>query len=295
MNAPGLIIKGRTRDLGGFIVQRILPVAHKRSVGPFVFLDHMGPMSVDENHGMEVRPHPHIGLATVTYLFEGRGFHRDSLGSEQIIRPGDINLMVAGRGVVHSEHTPAEDRTSGSHTKMHGVQIWLGLPKKDEECEPSFVHWPKESFPAVTGLKGFEGKLLLGEFQGLKSPVISRWRTIFLDFASRANSAGDFAFGEQEVGILVISGECNIDGHQLSANDLIVVGDPSKVSIESATNARFLVIGGTPFPEERFMWWNFVSTSKERIRKAADDWKNNRMGQVKGETDVIPLPDTPLP
>lgn len=294
-NKGELIIHSRERDLGGFFVHRVLPYVEKRAIGPFVFLDHMGPMRIDETHAIDVRPHPHIGLATVTYLFEGRGFHRDSIGSKQVIEPGDLNLMTAGRGVVHSERTPAEDRDPKLKKSMHGVQIWIGLPKEFEECEPSFTNWPKEGFPLVSPAEGIKAKLLLGEFQGKVSPVPTLWRTLYLDCECKANASHDFLFNEEEIGILIVSGNCEIDGHELNVDDLIFVANPSSVSIKVKTDARVLVIGGKPFPEERYIWWNFVSSSKERIRKAADDWKNNRIGQVEGETEFIPLPEIPLP
>ncbi|OFZ30443.1 MAG: hypothetical protein A2622_08550 [Bdellovibrionales bacterium RIFCSPHIGHO2_01_FULL_40_29] len=290
-----LIIHSRERDLGGFNVHRVLPYIKKRAIGPFVFLDHMGPMKIDETHVLDVRPHPHIGLATVTYLFEGRGFHRDSIGSKQLIEPGDLNWMTAGRGIVHSERTPTEDRDPNLKKSVHGVQIWVGLPKEHEECEPNFTNWQKDKFPSQSLSEGFTAKLLLGEFQEKASPVPTLWRTLYLDCECKANSNYEFSFGEEEIGFLIVAGSCEIDGHDLKVDDLILVGDPAQVSIKAKTDARVLVIGGKPFPEERFIWWNFVSSSKERIHKAADDWKNNRIGQIEGETEFTPLPETPLP
>lgn len=294
-NKKEIIIHSRERDLGGFSVHRSLPTLQKRSVGPFVFLDHMGPMLLDETHALDVRPHPHIGLATVTYLFEGRAFHRDSLGSKQEITPGDLNLMIAGKGIVHSERSPTAERHQRPPKSVHGVQIWVGLPKESEECECSFTHWPKENFPSIQPAKNLSAKILLGEYQDTKSPVPTLWKTLFMDFASQSNFECDLSFSEQEVAIGVISGELSVDSHQIRENDLIVVGDPRAVKIQASQDTRFILIGGDPFPEPRFVWWNFVSSSKERLRAAANDWRNQTMGKVEGENDFIPLPEDSLP
>jgi len=290
-----IIIHARERDLGGFSVHRSLPHSQKRSVGPFVFLDHMGPLLLDETHALDVRPHPHIGLATVTYLFDGRAFHRDSIGSKQEITPGALNLMIAGKGIVHSERTPAEDRHQLPSRSIHGVQIWLALPKDSEECEPSFTHWPKESFPTIFPAKNLSANILLGEYNGKRSPVPTLWKTLFMDFENCADFDCELSFAEQEVAISVVSGELTVDSDQIKENDLIVVADPRTVKIKASKESRFVIIGGNPFPEPRYIWWNFVSSSKERLRRAADDWKNQTMGQVEGEHEFIPLPEQALP
>jgi redox-sensitive bicupin YhaK (pirin superfamily) len=287
-----LLIQGRAKDLGGFQVHRVLPHFSRRNVGPFVFLDHMGPMQVDETHGLDVRPHPHIGLATVTYLFEGRGLHRDSLGSVQIIEPGDLNLMTAGRGIVHSERTPEEDRRGG---RAHGIQIWLGLPTEHEEDPPAFRHWPRTEFPSPDLGDGFETKLLMGEWSGQRSPVPTLWPTLFVDIKSHAGARAGLSFAEAEVALFVASGACEVDGQSLGAEDLLVVADPGRISLASTAECRLIIIGGAPFPEPRYIWWNFVSSQKERIHAAAERWRRQSFGQVEGETDFIPLPDSPLP
>lgn len=290
-----IIIHGRERDLGGFIVHRSLPSAQRRFCGPFVFLDHMGPLEVTEEHQMNVRPHPHIGLATVTYLFDGRGYHRDSLGSKQMITPGALNWMTAGRGIVHSERTPKEDQIANPHKHMHGVQIWVGLPTEHEECDPSFAHWPSDSMPRVKFGNSIDAKLMIGEFNGTRSPVNCLSRTLFMDIPCAQAGEGKWSFNEQELGLFIVSGSATINGHELNGDDLILVADPKNIEIKYASNTRILAIGGEPFPEPRHIWWNFVSSKKELIHKAAAAWKEQTFGHVEGEIDFIPLPDDKLP
>ncbi len=291
-----LIIPGRERDIGGFKVTRSIPVAEKRAIGPFVFLDHMGPLKLANGQFLNVMPHPHIGLATVTYLFEGRILHRDSLDSTQIITPGDLNWMTAGRGIVHSERTPLEDRASNLNNKIHGVQIWVGLPKNLEECNPNFTHWSKESLPdfLFSGEKSI--KVLLGNYHGCASPVPIFWPTLLLDCNFKGNEEYEFSFPEKEMGFFITSGNCEINGNKLSINDLFVTANTQRVYFKTKEDCRFIVIGGDPFPEKRYIWWNFVSSSKERIQKAAEEWKNNQFGEIPGESDLTPLPvNSPFP
>lgn len=290
-----IIIHGRERDLGGFFVHRSLPSAQRRFCGPFVFLDHMGPLEVTEEHQMNVRPHPHIGLATVTYLFDGRGYHRDSLGSKQMITPGDLNWMTAGRGIVHSERTPKEDQIAEPHKWMHGVQIWVGLPVEQEECEPSFAHWPSDSMPRIKFGNNINAKLMIGEFNGTKSPVNCLSRTLFMDLPCTQAGEAHWSFNEQELGLFIVSGKATINGHELKSDDLILVADPKNIDIQYSENTRILAIGGDPFPEPRHIWWNFVSSKKELIHKAAASWKEQTFGHVEGEVDFIPLPNDKLP
>lgn len=287
------IIKGKEKDLGGFIIHRSLPVAKKRQLGPFVFLDHIGPVNLDEHRAMDVRPHPHIGLATVTYFFKGRGYHRDSIGSQQVIEPGALNLMTAGKGIVHSERTPKEDRTPG--VVMHGVQIWIGLPKEFEECDPDFKHYPKEILPTVKIQEGLKSKILIGEYGSIRSPVHTKWKTLFMDILSEKDLKTKLSFNEVELALFLVSGKAKVNGQDLIIDDLIVIENPKEVEVEFYKDTRFVVIGGDPFPEERFLYWNFVSTSKERLRKAAEDWKDQKFAKVPGETEYIPLPEGPLP
>ncbi len=290
-----IIIHARERDVGGLLVHRSLPYMKKRNVGPFVFLDHMGPLLLDKTHALDVKPHPHIGLATVTYLFEGRIFHRDSIGSKQEITPGALNLMIAGKGIVHSERTPVEDRDQIPARATHGIQIWVALPKDLEESEPSFTHWPKESFPTLSPTNNLSANILLGEHNGKKSPVPTLWKTLFMDCQNTTDFDCELSFTEQEIAISVVAGELNVNSHRIQENDLIIVDDPRTVKIKTSTASRFVIIGGDPYPEPRHIWWNFVSSSKERIRKAANDWKNQTMGQVEGEHEFIPLPSDLLP
>lgn len=289
-----IIIHGKKKDLGGFSVFRSLPTIHCRSVGPFVFLDHMGPMQVDETHHLDVRPHPHIGLMTVTYLLEGKGYHRDSIGSKQIINPGDINLMIAGKGIVHSERTPEEEKNH-SNKKIHGLQIWLALPKEDEECDPAFFHYSKEQLPKITVNESISIDLLIGSYQQYQSAVKSYFKTLFLVANIKNNTKHEFTFNEKEIGILIISGAASINDQELKSNDFIKVGDPQNIKFFAKEDCELAIVGGETLPEPRFMWWNLISTRKELIHLAAKKWKNQEMGKVDGETDFIPLPNDPLP
>lgn len=290
-----LIIHGNTKDLGGFTVSRVLPNIKKRSVGPFVFVDHMGPMQLDETHLLNVRPHPHIGLATVTYLLEGRGFHRDSLGSEQLIVPGDINLMIAGRGVVHSERTPEEDKKNLIGKTAHGLQIWMALPVEHEECDPQFYHYPQSLIPHKEVAPGVHAEVLIGAWEEMQSPVKTLSSTLFVFLNFKNNIQHSFHFDVQELAFLVVSGCAEVNGSELQTNDLIAVADPGTVQITAPAGTMIAVLGGAPFPEPRHIWWNFVSSRKERIREAAEKWKLQEMPKVPGESEFIPLPDQPLP
>ena len=297
--ANELVIHARERNLGGFSVHRSLPSPQKRSVGPFVFLDHMGPLKVDEKHLLDVRPHPHIGLATVTYLFQGRGWHRDSIGSSQIIVPGDLNWMTAGRGIVHSERTPPEDQIASPENFVHGIQIWIGLPVTHEECTPSFTHWASERMPTLKLGTALTAKLLIGTFQTEVSPVQTFSRTLFMDLRGEATCSQTLTFTERELGIFLVQGSGHVNGTELKTEDLIVMTPGAdgtiEVKIECVAGSRLIVIGGDPFPEPRYLWWNFVSSDKTRIREAAELWRTQQMGVVPGESDFIPLPQDPLP
>ena len=290
-----ILINGKKKDLGGFIVSRTLPNVKRRHVGPFVFLDHMGPLQVDNEHLMSVRPHPHIGLSTVTYLFSGRGLHRDSLGSKQVISPGDLNWMTAGRGIVHSERTPAEDLTANPKKTMHGIQIWVALPVEQEECEPNFTHYPKENLPKFTLSENLSGKLLIGSHGSTTSPVKCYSRTFFADITVEKDVDKIVSIAEEEIGVFLLEGTAEINGQTLSTDDLLLVAKPNEMKIKASQNTRLIFVGGKEFTEPRYIWWNFVSSRKERIREAAEQWKNQLLGQVAEETDFIPLPNDPLP
>jgi len=290
-----LILKGREKDIGGLIVRRVLPAIGRKHVGPFVFFDHFGPVTVDASHAMDVRAHPHIGLATVTYLFSGRGYHRDSLGSRQVITAGDINWMTAGRGIVHSERTPPEDRVPPAHTVMHGLQVWVALPVDQEECAPSFVHWPKDRIPDFELGKGMTARLLLGRYGQDHSPVKTSSPTLFMDVSAEHDGSHVFSFTDEEIAVYLVDGQIEINGQAADKLTMTFVENTRQIKIKATKGARFVFVGGMPFPEPRHMWWNFVSSRKERIKQAAADWQAQKMGQVIDETDFIPLPSEPLP
>jgi redox-sensitive bicupin YhaK (pirin superfamily) len=284
------LIVPRTRDLGdGFEVRRALPDARKRAVGPFVFFDQMGPVALGPGKGLDVRPHPHIGLATVTYLFEGEIVHRDSLGTVQPIRPGDVNWMTAGSGIVHSERTPPELRSAGS--RVHGVQIWVGLPAADEEMAPSFVHVAGKDLP-VLDERGVRLRVILGEWEGESSPVPLRSETFYvdakLDAGARARLPDEYA----ERAAYIVQGAVEHDGKRYEPGQLLVFAALAEAEVSARSHARVLFFGGESLGE-RFMWWNFVSSRKNRIAQAADDWKAGRFAAVPDETEFIPLPPFP--
>lgn len=290
-----IIIKGRTRDLGGFSVVRSLPAAKTRSVGPFIFLDHLGPMKVTETQKLDVRPHPHIGLSTVTYLFEGQGFHRDSLGSSQVIRPGELNWMTAGKGIVHSERTPQEVLDSQKDEQIHGIQIWVGLPKESEKIDPSFTHYKSEDLPEWNICQGLKGKILIGQHDDIQSPVKTYSQMFFSELRCTQNVETKLSLDEEELALFLVEGSAEVNATPLELDDLIIVADPKNIDLKVSSGAKLVIIGGTPFPEKRVIWWNLVASDKEDIHRAAKLWEEQKMGQVPGETEFIPLPTDPLP
>ena len=286
--ANHVLVEPRLHDLGdGFVVRRLLPSAARRRVGPFVFFDHIGPVAMAAGKGMDVRPHPHIGLATVTYLYEGALTHRDSLGFEQVIRPGDVNWMTAGRGIVHSERTPAPERASGH--RMHGVQTWVALPLAHEEAEPGFFHHAADSLPAREQ-DGVRLRVIAGEAFGLRSPVTVFAPTLYVDVEFLR--AGRLALPPEHVerALYVAAGDVRVDGAPLPAERLLVLAEGVDVDIASDGPARVLLCGGAPLDGERHLWWNFVASSRERIEQAKADWFAQRFGRVPGESEFIPLP-----
>ncbi len=286
--AISTLLKGHEKDLGGgFVVRRFLPSAARQAVGPFIFFDHFGPVDVAPDADHDVRPHPHIGLATVTYLFEGAMDHRDSLGTYQRIEPGAINWMTAGRGIVHSERTP-KDLVGVPH-RTHGLQLWAALPQRHEEDEPSFTHTPESAIPVVA-LDGAVVKVLIGSAFGQTSPVATYMQTLYLDVALQAGQVIELAGLPAEAAIYPISGELEVDGAALALRSMALLEAGSAPLVRAGSAARFVVIGGEPLDGHRFMSWNFVSSSKERIARAGEDWSAQRMGQVPGETEWIPLP-----
>jgi redox-sensitive bicupin YhaK (pirin superfamily) len=284
-----LAIAPRLHDLGdGFVVRRLLPFRLRRQIGPFVFFDHFGPVELAAGRGMDVRPHPHIGLATVTYLYEGAIRHRDSLGSDQAIRPGDVNWMTAGRGIVHSERTPAPERAAGH--RLHGVQTWLALPLASEDAEPAFHHHAAPSLPEAER-DGARLRVIAGRAFGMESPVRVYSPTLYVDV--RFDAGGRLAIdGEHaERAIYPIDGEIALAGAPLEAGTMHVLAPGVTVELVARTPARMLLCGGAPLDGERLLWWNFVASSAERIERAKAGWAAQRFGEVPGESEFIPLPD----
>lgn len=282
------LLKGHEKDLGGgFVVRRYLPSSIKQAVGPFIFFDHFGPVDVPVDADHDVRPHPHIGLATVTYLFEGAMDHRDSIGTYQRIEPGAINWMTAGRGIVHSERTP-KDLVGVPH-RTHGLQLWAALPVAHEEDEPGFCHTPAADIPELV-VNGATVRVLVGSAFGKSSPVATYSQTLYLDVKLKAGHELSLSDLPQEAAIYPVSGELSIDGAPLALNNMALLDTGATQLVKAASEAHFVLIGGEPLDGHRFMSWNFVSSSKERIVKAGEDWEAQRFDKVPGETEWIPLP-----
>ena len=285
------LLKGHDKDLGGgFIVRRFLPAAVKQAVGPFIFFDHFGPIDVQPDANHDVRPHPHIGLATVTYLFEGAMDHRDSIGTFQRIEPGAINWMTAGRGIVHSERTPQD--LAGRPHRTHGLQLWAALPKANEEDAPGFSHTPADAIPEVT-VGAATVRVLIGSAYGLTSPVPTFMETFYLDVVLPAGQELALAALPPEAAIYPVMGAVALDGTPLVPNTMALLDTSGTQNVRADSDARFVVIGGAPLDGRRFMFWNFVSSSKERLLQAAEDWEARRFDPVPGETEFIPLPKKP--
>lgn len=284
--AIALTIDGRPRDLGGFTVRRILPAAARRMVGPFVFFDHMGPAELPAGHGIDVRPHPHIGLATVTYLFEGEILHRDSLGHVQAIEPGAVNWMSAGGGIVHSERTGDAERARAS--RLHGIQAWVALPAADEDGPPSFHHHPAATLPTLAG-DGWQLRLIAGTALGARAPVATASPMFYLDVAMTAGGRLPIPDAYPERAVYVVDGRVRIDGAPLPAATMAVLA-PAAAVIEADADSRLMILGGEPLGE-RLLWWNFVATSAAKIDAAKAAWAADRFGRVPGETERIPLPE----
>jgi redox-sensitive bicupin YhaK (pirin superfamily) len=277
----------RVRDLGdGFSVRRALPHALRAAVGPFVFFDQMGPAALAPGQGLDVRPHPHIGLATVTYLLEGEILHRDSLGVVQPIRPGEVNWMTAGRGIVHSERTPRELRATGP--ALWGLQTWVALPEADEEVEPSFSH--HEGLPVMEE-GGVTVRLVLGDLLGLSSPVPTLSPLFYADVEVEAGRSFVLPATHEERALHLLEGTIELGGDSAAAGEMLVFEAGLEARLVARDRARFMILGGPALERPRHVWWNFVSSSRERILQAARDWKAVRFPAVPGETDSIPLPD----
>jgi redox-sensitive bicupin YhaK (pirin superfamily) len=294
--APGepaieLEIAARTRSIGDFDVGRVLPAPARRMVGPFVFFDHMGPAELAPGRGLDVRPHPHIHLATVTYLFEGEILHRDSVGSEQVIRPGAINWMTAGRGIVHSERSPAEARPSGPH--VHGLQLWVALPTASEDVAPSFAHHPAATLPELED-RGTRARVLAGTAYGIASPLEVASPLFYVEAELATGARIEVPREHEERAIYVVHGRVRCGDATIGARTMAVLRPTAPAVLEALEPTRLAMIGGAPLDGPRYIWWNFVSSSKERIEHAARDWREARFPKVPGdEVEFIPLAEEP--
>jgi hypothetical protein len=282
------VIVPRPRDIGGFEVRRVLPSAERRSVGPFVFFDQMGPAELAPGSGIDVRPHPHIGLATVTYLFAGTIVHRDSLGKVQSIEPGAVYWMTAGRGIVHSERSDNELRKR--RQKLYGIQIWVALPKRDEETDPDFTHYAAGSLPVIEG-EGKTVRVIAGSLFGKASPVKTFSRLFYGDAVCPAGASLSLDNEYEERAIFLLEGNVEIAGQAFEPGRLLVFSSGDKITVKAISVARILLFGGEPFDSPRHVWWNFVSSSQARIEQAKADWKAGRFAPVPGDPEFIPLPE----
>ena len=288
-DALELVIVPRTRDLGdGFAVRRALPHGKRQMVGPFIFFDHFGPVQFIAGQGMDVRPHPHIGLATVTYLFDGSIMHRDSEGNIQEIQPGAMNLMTAGRGIAHSERTPDAQRANGQ--KMLGLQSWVALPAGREEIAPSFQHYDAARLPTVADT-GFQARIIAGSAFGATSPVemVSPW--FYVEVSLDAGMKVPLDADHEERAVYVVDGEVEIAGERFEGPRLLIFRPGDRITITAVTATKMMFLGGTALEGPRYIWWNFVSSSRERIEQAKQDWKTGRFAHVPEETEFIPLPE----
>ena len=292
MSNIGLVIEEKPADIGNFLVGRLLPFREKRAVGPFVFIDHMGPAALKDYQNMDVPPHPHIGLSTLTYLFEGSIQHKDSLGSDIEIKPGAVNFMTSGKGVVHSERTPEYLRTTDKN--LHGFQIWIGLPKHIEQSEPTFHHTEADEIPTWEE-NGIHYKLIAGELLNHKSPVPTHSKLFFLEIKSKETqklNIGEALFGE--VAMYVLEGSVNIEGHTFSGKQLIVAKNSKLCEFEMTENTTVYLFGGEPFDEERFIFWNFVNSDKALIEQAKKNWHGQNLEafpKIPGDDEeYVPLP-----
>jgi redox-sensitive bicupin YhaK (pirin superfamily) len=286
-----ILIAPVTHDLGAFTVRRTLPSRGRTMVGPFIFVDQIGPARMDPGVGMDVRPHPHINLSTVTYLFEGAIGHRDSLGTAQVIEPGAINLMTAGRGIVHSERTPQEERTAGS--PIYGMQTWLALPDGREDIDPAFEHVASGGLPIIEA-PGVNVRVLMGSLWGKTAAVSQHAATIYADLQLDAGASIPIDAEADERALLLVEGEANVDGVPLEAFTLSVLAPGAAMTLTATRPSRLMLLGGEAFTTPRHVWWNFVSSSRDRINQAKQDWQAGNFPLVPGdEHEFIPIPAVP--
>jgi redox-sensitive bicupin YhaK (pirin superfamily) len=283
-----IVLRARHRDIGGLSVRRVLPSAERRLVGPFIFWDEMGPVVLPPGAGVDVRPHPHIHLATLTYLFDGEIVHRDSLGSHQPIRPGAVNWMTAGRGIVHSERTSDEARRNGS--RLHGIQSWVALPTAHEESDPSFAHHAPEAIPVVLAA-GAALRVIAGSAYGATSPVRVSSPTFFVDATLDDGAAITLPDDHAERAVYVVDGAISCDGQRFGPGDMVVARASAAFVARALEASRLVLLGGAPLDGPRHLWWNFVSSSQERIERAKRDWAEGRFAKIPDDhEDFIPLP-----
>ena len=282
------MVLASAKDIGGFEVRRALPTAKRRMVGPFIFFDQIGPAILTPEKMLDVRPHPHIGLATVTYLFDGKIRHRDSLGTEMVIAPGDVNLMTAGRGIVHSERTPEELR--GDPMAMSGLQTWIALPEKDEDMAPAFANVRSSQLPVYTE-KNLAMRVIMGSFAGMKAPVPTYSDTVYVDLRLGAGQAFTLPADIEERAVYILSGEVDVYGDRFGEHRLLVFKPGDEIVLKAATDSHFMLLGGASIGSKRYIWWNFVSSSQEKIEQAKEEWRTGRFDTVPGdEEEFIPLP-----
>lgn len=288
-DAIELMVIPNARDIGGFAVRRALPTARRRMVGPFIFFDRMGPAILRAGEALDVRPHPHIGLSTVTYLFDGRIRHRDSLGTEMVIEPGDVNLMTAGRGIVHSERSPEELR--GSPLSISGLQTWLALPDDLEEIAPGFANTPRATLPEFSA-EGVTGRVVIGGFHGVRSPVAAYSETLYVDIRLDPGTRIQIPAATEERALYVLSGDLVIAGDRFPPDRLLVLRPGDEIVAGSERGSHFMLFGGASLGSKRYIWWNFVSSSRERIEQAKEEWRTGRFDIVPGdEEEFVPLPE----
>jgi redox-sensitive bicupin YhaK (pirin superfamily) len=282
------VIVAPSKDLGGFTVRRALPSIETRMVGPFIFFDQMGPAEFRVGEGIDVRPHPHIGLSTVTYLFDGSIMHRDSLGTALPIAPGDVNLMTAGRGIVHSERTAAEEKAKGA--RLHGIQAWLALPKAHEETDPGFTHLGAADLPRIEA-PGRMVRLIMGDLYGERAPTPFPHETFYAEAVLAPGATLPLDADHEERAVYIVSGAIDVAGERFEAGRLLVFRPDDRISLLALSNARLMLLGGAAMDGPRHIWWNFVSSRRERIDIAKEEWKSMRFDTVPGDAEeFIPLP-----
>jgi redox-sensitive bicupin YhaK (pirin superfamily) len=294
VDAVETLIVPRAVDLGEMTVRRALPSTKRQMVGPFIFFDQMGPAEFLTDQGIDVRPHPHINLSTLTYLFEGQILHRDSLGTEVAIEPGAVNWMKAGRGIVHSERTAVERKRTGQ--RLFGIQTWMALPEREEESDPAFVHHGADALPVVEA-DGIAARLIAGAAFGARSPLVTASDTLYADVSLAPGARAPVEANAEVRALYTIEGTIEVAGDTFEPGQLLVLrpGDPITVAARddgTGRGARFMLFGGAPMEGPRWIWWNFVSSRRERIEEAKEDWKTGRFAPVPGETEFIPLPET---